>query len=117
MSLAILFGSGRAITEQPVRVRLVREQVSVAAPIQGGFDLLGHFAFRKPLTQDVPKGLKRQRTFGLAGEAAMNLLQNVNMREARVAEELFSNIDVGIGEYFARLCNLNIAPVRSREVQ
>src|SRR5579864_4341917 len=92
---------GGLVQLQPVALRVVAEQVAIAAPIEGGVDLALDVLAGEVLVQDVAKEFQRHGVVGFVGERDVDLLQKRDAGQGSVPEQNFARGDVAFGELLA----------------
>src|SRR5208282_6569995 len=95
--------------DQPVRFAIEVENLSVAAPVHGGFKLPLDFILAEVLVEDVVEKLLGNGAIGLGVKDAVDLLQDHDVLKSSLAEKNFAGEDVGFRETSALGGDLDIA--------
>src|ERR1035438_468589 len=94
---------------QAVRFAIEVENLSVAAPVHGSFELPLHFILAEVLVEDIVEKFFRNGMIGLGVQNAVDLLQDHDVFKGSVAEKNFAREDVGFREVSAVGANFNVA--------
>src|SRR6516225_2090920 len=107
----------RRMQPQPIGFRIVSENLAVAAPVEGGFDLPLHLILGKMAFQNVAEEFERHGVVGLVLKAASDLLDQRGVRLGGLAKEKLPGGDVRVHKPPAARSELDVAAFRTRKPQ
>ena len=90
--------SGGLGEDQPVRCAIEVENLGVAAPVHGGFELPLHFILAEVLVEDVVEKFLRNGVIRLGVQNAVDLLEDHDVFKSGLAEKNLAGEDVGFRE-------------------
>src|SRR5579864_2119213 len=105
-----MMAQGRRFLEvKPVGLRVIAEQLRVAAPIQRRIDLALRFFLREMLVENVPEKFERERVVRLPLQRVADLLNHRDVLENRFAKTFFPGCDVGFRKLLSRWCDVHVS--------